>query len=276
MGRTLGLVAGSGGLPFEVAAAAREGGVEVAVVAIEDQTDPAIEGLASQGTTWIRVGQLGRLIGSLKEWAVDEVILAGAIAKREALRDPGKLQLDARALAVIARLKDRGDDALLRAVAGELESEGLAVVASTRYLRDRLTSVGRLCGPVLAPATESDLALGLRVAKSLGSHDVGQSVVVKEGNVLAVEAVEGTDATMRRGAELGGAGAVVVKASKPRQDLRFDVPAIGRRTIELAHQCELVAIGLEAERTLVLERAHTLREAERHGIAVVGLRPETG
>jgi DUF1009 family protein len=128
----------------------------------------------------------------------------------------------------------------------------------------------------LDPAVEADLALGLRVAKSLGSHDVGQSVVVKEGTVLAVEAVEGTDAAIRRGAELGGAGAVVVKASKPSQDLRFDVPAIGPATIELARQCGLIAIGLEAGRTLVLDRARTLREAQRHGIAVVGLRLETG
>jgi len=276
MGRTLGLIAGSGGLPFEVAAAAREAGLEVAIVALEAHTDPAIAGLASRGTSWVRVGELGRLIEALRACAVDEVILAGAVVKRDALRDPSQLHLDPRALALIARLEDRGDDALLRAVAGELESEGLAVIESTRYLRDRLTAVGRLAGPALKAATEADLFLALRVAKSLGSHDVGQSVVVKEGSVLAVEAVEGTDAAMRRGAELGGAGAVIVKAAKPNQDLRFDVPAIGPQTVELACQCELAAIGLEAERTLVLDRARTLREAERHGLALVGLRAESG
>ena len=276
MGRTLGLVAGSGELPFEVTEAASGCGLEVAIAAVEGHADPAIEGLTRGAFTWIRVGELDRLIAFFKEWQVDEVILAGAVAKREALRDPSALHLDARALGLIARLKDRGDDALLRAVAGELESEGLAVVESTRYLEDRLTQAGRLTGQPLDPAVEADLALGLRVAKSLGSHDVGQSVVVKEGTVLAVEAAEGTDAAIRRGAELGGAGAVVVKASKPSQDLRFDVPAIGPATIELARQCGLIAIGLEAGRTLVLDRARTLREAQRHGIAVVGLRLETG
>ena len=272
MGRTLGLIAGSGRLPFEVAAAAREMGVDVAVVAIEEHTDPAIAELASRGTSWIRVGELGRLIQLLQEQAVDEVILAGAIAKRDAFKDPSQLGLDARALALMARLKDRGDDALLRAVAGELESEGLAVVESTRYLQDRLTPVGRLAGPAPEAGVELDLAQGLRVARSLGAHDVGQSVVVKEGTVLAVEAAEGTDAMMRRAAELGGAGAVVVKAAKPGQDLRFDVPAIGLQTIELARRCEMLAIGLEAERTLLLDRARTLAEAERHQLAVIGLR----
>ena len=276
MGRTLGLIAGSGGLPFEVAAAAREVGVDVTVVAIEGHTDPGIEKLASRGTSWIRVGELGRLIQALRAQAVDEVILAGAVVKRDALRDPSQLGLDARALAVMARLKDRGDDALLRAVAGELESEGLAVVESTRYLQDRLTRVGRLAGPAPEAGVESDLALGLRVAKSLGAQDVGQSVAVKERTVLAVEAAEGTDAMMRRAAELGGAGVVVVKASKPGQDLRFDVPAIGLQTIELARRCEMSAIGLEAERTLVLDRGRTLAEAERCQLAVVGLQVETG
>ncbi len=276
MGRTLGLIAGSGGLPLEVAAAAREQGVEVAVVAIEEHTDPAIAELASRGTCWIRVGELGRLVRALQEQAVDEVILAGAVAKRGALRDPSQLGLDARALAVMARLKDRGDDALLRAVAAELESEGLTVVASTRYLQDRLTRLGRLAGPTPTPVVESDLALGLRVAKGLGTHDVGQSAVVKQGTVLAVEAVEGTDAMMRRAAALGGAGAVLVKAAKPGQDLRFDVPAIGLQTVELARRCELLAIGLEADRTLVLDRARTLAEAERQQLAVIGLRLEQG
>ena len=276
MGRKLGLVAGSGAFPFEIAEAARESGLEVAIVAIQDQADPAIERLASRDFSSLQAGELGRLVELLKGWQVDEVILAGAIAKREALRDPSALRLDARALALLARLKDRGDDALLRAVAGELESEGLVVVDSTRYLENRLTRIGRLAGPPLEPGAEADLGLGLRVAKSLGRHDVGQSVVVKDGTVLAVEAAEGTDAAIRRGTQLGGKGSVVVKASKPRQDLRFDVPAIGTQTIELAHEFGVIAIGLEADATLVLDQTRALREAERHGISVVGLRPEQG
>jgi DUF1009 family protein len=274
MGRTLGLIAGSGRLPFEVLEAARARGLAVAVVAIEGYAAPEIEAAAPGELLWNPVGQLAAMIAFLKDRSVDEVILAGGVAKRNAVQDLGALRLDERALAVLAGIKERGDDALLRAVAAELESEGLPVVDSTRYLEGRLTCAGPLAGPVPEPATQADLALGLRVAKGLGSYDVGQSVVVKEGSVLAVEAVEGTDAAIRRGAELGGTGAVVVKASKPNQDLRFDVPVIGPGTIDLARSCGIVAIGLEEGRTLIVERERTLVRAEESRISVIGMRAE--
>jgi DUF1009 family protein len=272
MGSPLGLVAGSGRLPFEVAEAARERGESVAIVAIEDNTDPAIESYGDP-VIWIAAGELGRLIEFLKGVRAREVIFAGAVAKREMLRDPARLRPDARALAALSRLEGRGDDAILRAVARELESEGLSVIDSTRHLADRLTPVGSLTPGEVDAALAADLALGMRVARALGAEDVGQSVVVREGVVLAVEALEGTDAAIRRGAELGGPGAVVVKTSKPHQDLRFDVPAIGPATVEVAAGAALRAIGLEAGRTLVLDRERTLRQASEHGIAVVGLDP---
>ena len=268
----LGVIAGNGRLPFEVLRAARDRGLEVAVAAIEANTDPAIESLANGPFTWVAAGELERLIAFLKGSGARQVVFAGGITKPELLRDPAALRPDARALGLLARLVDRGDDAILRAVAGELESEGLEVVASTVHLGERLTPAGPLTACPVDPRMTSDLELGLRVAHALGVHDVGQSVVVKEGTVLAVEAVEGTDASIRRGAGIGGAGAVVVKASKPGQDLRFDVPAIGPATIEVAVEAELAAIGLEAGRTIVLEREQTLPAAERAGIAVIGLR----
>ena len=268
----LGVIAGNGQLPFEVLRAARDRGLEVAVAAIEANTDPAIESLASGPFTWVAAGELERLIAFLKSSGARQVVFAGGITKPELLRDPAALRPDARALGLLARLVDRGDDAILRAVAGELEAEGLEVVASTVHLGERLTAAGPLTACPVDPRMASDLELGLRVCRALGVHDVGQSVVVKEGTVLAVEAVEGTDAAIRRGAGIGGAGAVVVKAAKPGQDLRFDVPAIGPETIEVALEAELAAIGLEAGRTIVLEREQTLSAAERAGIAVVGLR----
>jgi DUF1009 family protein len=267
----LGLVAGGGRLPFEVAEAALEQGRVLAIAAIEENTDPAIARYAPDALLWIAPGELGRLIEFLKAADVREVIFAGAVAKRGMLTDPARLRPDARALATLARLEDRGDDAILRAVAAELESDGLRVIESTRYLRDRLASVGALNGVEIDEAVAADLALGLRVARALGIEDVGQSVVVRDGIVLAVEAIEGTDAAIRRGAALGGAGAVAVKTAKPSQDLRFDVPAIGPITIEVARECGLRAIGLEAGRTLLLERGRTLEAASRCGIAVVGL-----
>ena len=271
MGGTLGLIAGSGRLPFEVAEAARDAGSTLAIAAIEQNTDPAIEAYASDHFIWVAAGELDKLIGFLKASGVEEVILAGAVAKREMFRDVAALRPDARALALLARLGDTGDDAILRGVAAELESEGLRVVESTAHLGNRVTRPGRLAGPEPDARIASDLALGLRVALHVGELDIGQSVIVRDGSVLAVEAIEGTDQAMRRGAELGGAGTVLVKAAKPTQDLRFDVPVIGLATLELAAELQLAAIGLEVGRTLVLERERALQVAERAGIAVMGL-----
>lgn len=271
MAGTLGLIAGSGRLPFEVAEAARERGLRLVVAAIEGNTDAALERLADGAFTWVAAGELGRLIEFLKRSGADEVVLAGAVAKREALRDPGALRLDARALAVLARLPDRGDDALLRGVAEEIEAEGLPVVDSTRHLGSRLAPGKHIAGPAPDARVESDLELALRVAWQVGAADVGQTVVVRDGTVLAVEAIEGTDETIRRGARLGGPGAVAVKAAKPGQDLRFDVPAIGPATIEVASAERLAALGVEAGRTLLLERERTLDAAGRAGLTLVGL-----
>lgn len=272
----LGLIAGSGPLPFEVAEAAGDLGLGVAIAAIERNTDPTIQSRARGPFAWFAAGELERLIAFFKDAGVDEVILAGAVAKRELLQDPAALRPDARAIALLSRLDARGDDALLRAVAQEFESEGLPVVPSTKHLEDRLVAEGVMTGDgPLAPAVEADLALGLGVARSLGVYDIGQGVVVSSGTVVAVEAVEGTDAMIRRGAELAGPGSVVVKVAKPRQDLRFDVPAIGRGTIEVAREGGVVAIGLEAGRTIVLERKRALAGARRAGISVVGLKSES-
>ena len=266
----LGLIAGSGPLPFEVAQAARERGFDVAIAAIEDNTDPAIERETDGPFVWLNAGELGKLIEFLKAAGAREVILAGAISKREILRDPSRLRPDARALKLLASLGARGDDTILRAVASELESEGLSVVESTRYLDRRMVREGLLCGGPLDAALVADLELGMRVVRSLGVHDVGQACLVRQGTVLAVEALEGTDRMLRRGAEFG-AGAVLVKAAKPDQDMRFDVPVIGPGTIDVARECKLRAIGLEAGRTLVLEQPRTLAAADAAGIAVVGL-----
>jgi DUF1009 family protein len=266
----LGLIAGSGPLPFEVAQAARERGLRVAIVAIEDNTDPAIEGCADGAFQWLNAGQLGALIAFMKEAGASEVILAGAVSKAAILRDPSRLRPDARALKLLSSLAARGDDAILRAVASELESEGLCVVDSTRYLDQRMVKTGVLCGAPPDAATASDLALGMRLIESLGVHDVGQACLVRQGTVLAVEALEGTDRMVRRGAEFGS-GAVLVKAAKPGQDMRFDVPVIGPGTLDVAVECKLRAIGLEAGRTLVLEQTRALAKAEAAGITIVGL-----
>ena len=267
----LGLIAGSGPLPFEVAEAASELGLGVAIAAIERNTDPAIESRARGAFGWFAAGELERVIRFFRDAAASEVILAGAVTKRELLQDPASLRPDARAIALLRRLPALGDDALLRAIADELESEGLPVVDSTKYLGDRLVREGLLVGGPLSAEQEQDLALGLAVAKSLGRHDVGQGVVVRAGAVVAVEAAEGTDAMIRRATELAGPGSVVIKVAKPGQDLRFDVPVIGPGTVALAKEAGVAAIGLEAARTLVLERERTLALLADASITLVGL-----
>jgi hypothetical protein len=203
-------------------------------------------------------------------------MLAGAVSRRRILANPGALRADARALGLLARLGQAGrlgDDALLRALAAELESDGLHVVDSTRYLADRFTALGPIAGPPPGRELQADARLGMRVLAALGPHDVGQAVLVKDGTVLAVEAVEGTDAMLLRGSGFG-ARAVLVKAAKPGQDMRFDVPVIGPETLELGARCRLAAIALEAGRSLILERAQALAAAERAGIALFGVQGE--
>jgi DUF1009 family protein len=269
----VGLIAGSGPLPFEVFDAARARGVELAIAAIEDNTDPRAQSLGARAFRWFNAGQLGALIEFFKQAGAAEVMLAGAVSKRRILRDPKALRPDARALALLARVGAAGrlgDDALLRALAAELEADGLRVIDSTLYLADRLTEAGPIAGPAPGPAVLSDAALGMAVLRALGPYDVGQAVLVKDGGVLAVEAVEGTDAMLRRGSEFG-ARAVLVKAAKPGQDMRFDVPVIGPGTLAVAAECGLAAIGLEAGRTLILERPGALEAAERAGVALFGV-----
>lgn len=270
----LGLIAGSGPLPFEVAEAAGDLGLGVAIAAIERNTDPTIQSRARGPFAWFAAGELERLIAFFKDAGVDEVILAGAVAKRELLQDPAALRPDARAIALLSRLDARGDDALLRAVAQEFESEGLPVVPSTKHLEDRLVAEGVMTGDgPLTPAVEADLALGLGVARSLGAHDIGQGVVVSSGTVVAVEAVEGTDAMIRRGAELAGPGSVVVKVAKPRQDLRFDVPVIGAGTHEAMGEAGARVLAVDAGRTLIIDKSAFLERAEASGMVVWGLEP---
>jgi UDP-2,3-diacylglucosamine hydrolase len=269
----LGLIAGSGPLPFEVARAARERGLELAIAAIEDNADPAIARESTGAFAWLNAGELGKLIEFLRGAGSREVILAGAVSKRALLADPSRLRPDARALSLLGKLAARGDDAILRAVADELAAEGLHVIESTRDLGSRMTQRGLVCGPPLDDKLRADLALGLRVIASLSEHDVGQACVVRQGTVLAVEALEGTDRMVRRSAEFG-AGAVLVKAAKRTQDMRFDVPVIGPETLAVAVECKLRAIGLEAGRTLVLEPAETCAAAERAGVTIAGLGAE--
>jgi UDP-2,3-diacylglucosamine hydrolase len=263
----LGLIAGNGVFPLLVARGARDAGVSVVAVAHVGETEDALSGLVD-ACTWVRVGELGRIIKTLKQAGCTRAVLAGGIKKARLFQG---FRPDLRGAAFLARVRSLHDDRLLRGIADELESEGISVIASTEYLPSLLSAAGPITRRSMKTRERSDVEFGLRVAKAVGGFEIGQTVVVKNGLVLAVEAVEGTDAAIRRGGQLSRGGAVVVKVSKPGQDLRFDVPAVGPETVRLMAEVGATVLALEAGRTILLEREELVAAAERAGIAVVAV-----
>jgi DUF1009 family protein len=267
-GEPLGLIAGSGRFPLLFAQAARAQGHPVHAVAHEDETDPALEALVDS-LEWVKVGQANAILAALKKHGVSKAVLAGGIGR---VRSLTKARPDLGMLQIAASVRSMRDDELLRAVAAFFEKRGVKIVAPTDYLATVLAPEGHLAGPPLSEGQQRDVELGLSVAKALGEADVGQTVVVKEGVVLAVEAVEGTDEALRRAGKYGGKGAVVVKRFKPGQDARFDLPAAGPVTLEVMREIGAQVLAVEAGRTVLLDAAVMLKWAERLKIAVVGVR----
>lgn len=265
--RRIGLIAGGGRLPHLFASAAREKGLFVAAVAHRGETDPSLE-REVDAITWVRLGQLARMARALRQADIDRAVMIGGIRRARAFRDA---RPDLAAVRVAFGLRSLRDDALLRAVAGFFEERGIAIVPQTELFTDLLARPGHLAGPALSASQQKDMALGLEVAQALGRADIGQTVVVKDGRVLAVEAAEGTDEAIRRGARIGGAGVVVVKLCKPGQDERFDLPAVGRTTLEVMSECGARVLAIEAGKTLLIDAADALAQAERDSISVLGV-----
>jgi len=261
------LIAGSGEYPRLVMDSARSAGVRrVALAAFEGETSPELESLADE-VHRMKVGQLGKLLDAAKKSGATKALMAGQIA-------PGNLfnlRPDFRALVILARLKERNAETLFGAVASELASAGVEILPATTFLEEHVARSGHLAGPRLKPRRIEDLEFGFRIAKESSRLDIGQTVVVKNGTVLAVEAFEGTNEAILRGGRLGRGGATVVKVSKPGQDLRFDVPVIGTKTLETAAEAKIVAIGVEAGTTILLDSAKVGRAADSLAIAIYGL-----
>ena len=265
--RRIGLIAGGGRLPHLFASAARERGLSVVAVAHSGETDPSLE-REVDAITWVRVGQLARMARALRKADVDRAVMIGGIRRARAFRDA---RPDLAAVRVAFGLRSLRDDALLRAVAGYFEERGISIVPQTELFSHLLARPGHLAGPALSASQQKDVALGLEVAQALGRADIGQTVVVKDSRVMAVEAAEGTDEAIRRGARIGGAGVVVVKLCKPGQDERFDLPAVGRTTLEVMSECGARVLAVEAGKTLLIDAADLLAQAERARISVLGV-----
>lgn len=263
----LGLIAGNGVFPIMFAQAARQAGEQVVALAIKGEAGPGLETEVDQHH-WVDVGKLGTMIRLFKRAGVRRAAMAGGVRKTGFFK-PHKVDLTTLRLAASLVLKR--DDAILRAVAAAFEREGIIIVPSTIYLDKALVPAGVLTRTPPSQQQLADLAFGFRVAKQIGTLDIGQAVVLKDGIVLAVEAIEGTDRCIERGAALAKGDVVVVKVAKPEQDLRFDLPAVGTRTIEGMRQHGAVVLGLEAGRTLLLEPDAVVAAAERHGVIMVGL-----
>ena len=268
----LGLIAGNGIFPRLVARGARTAGLAVVAVAHRGETVEDIESEVDV-CTWVRVGELGKIIKTFKKAGCRRAVMAGGIAKVKVF---GGVRPDLRGAKFLAKTRSFHDDDLLRGIAAELEADEIEVIPSTQYLPDLLPDAGVLGRKSLRAKDRADIAFGREVVRATGAFEIGQTVVVRAGLVLAVEAVEGTDAAIRRGAGLSRGGAVVVKASKPGQDLRFDVPAVGPQTIALMAEVGATVLAIEAGRTLVLEREKVVAAADAAGIAVVAFAPEDG
>ncbi|HEY8461868.1 MAG TPA: UDP-2,3-diacylglucosamine diphosphatase LpxI [Blastocatellia bacterium] len=262
-----GLIAGNGRFPFLVLEGARAEGVEMAVAAIKEETDPAIENFA-RTVEWISVGHLGKLIKFFKREGVTRAIMAGQVKHVQIF----KLNAlpDLRMARMLARLKRRNTDALIGAVASELQSEGVELIDSTTFLQPLIAREGLLTKRAPNKSETADIEYGLQVAVELARLDLGQTIVVKNQAVVALEAMEGTDAAIRRASELvRGRPLTVVKVAKPNQDMRFDVPVIGLTTIETLRACNVTAMSITAGKTLIFDRDETLAAADRNRIAIV-------
>ncbi len=263
----IGLVAGNGVLPRLFADAARAKGHRVIALAHEAEAEPSLSQHVDV-LEWVKLGQLRRIARRLRAHGAREAVLAGGIGRVAAFTS---FRPDLGALQVMAKVRSFRDDGLLRAIAAYLEGEGVRIISATDLLPEVLAPEGHLAGPKPSAAQRADLALGLEVATLLGKADVGQTVVVRNGHVLALEALEGTDEAIRRGGKLGGAGACVVKLAKPGQDTRFDLPAVGPRTLEVMAEAGAVLLAVEAGRSVILEAPPFLAEAARRGITVLGV-----
>jgi hypothetical protein len=267
----IGLIAGNGTFPFLVLRAARALGHDVVVVAITDEAFPAIDALAAElggcHVHWISLGQLGRCIAAFREAGVSQAVMAGQVKHVKLFSG---VMPDFTLLSVLTKLKGKNTDAIISAVAGVLEEHGITLMDSTTLLAGLLARAGQLSARAPGELMRADFECGYRAADGLAGLDVGQTVVVKDRAIVAVEAMEGTDAAIERAGRLAGPGTRVVKVAKPSQDMRFDVPVVGVATIQAMRAAGADGLSIDAGRTLILDGEAFARAADDAGIVVVG------
>ena len=264
----LGLIAGCGELPLEVARSARRRGRSVVAVALHGQADPALEAEVAE-VCWLHAGEVARITGVLRAAGVAEAVLAGKLPK-SLLEDPAALRLDAAALALLRRLPDRHDASILSGVADHLAGQGIRLLPQAQLVPELVATAGPY-GDLLASREQlADLAFGWPLARAVAELGIGQTLVVRGRAVLAVEAIEGTDEAILRAGRIAP-GACVIKLAGPRQDPRFDLPAIGEATLSALARAKAAVLAFQAGTTLVLQREALVAAADAHGIALLGV-----
>jgi DUF1009 family protein len=261
----LGIIAGNGVYPRLIADGASMAGVkQVIAAAFTNETDPVLEQHVAV-LEWMRVGQLGRLLKFFRSQDVRHIIMAGQIAPKNLF----DLRPDVKALLLLGKLKERNAESIFAAIADELAKIDVALLPATTFLEDSLARAGLIAGPELSPRQEHDVAFGWNIAKEIARLDIGQTIIIKNGTIVAVEALEGTNEAIKRGGTLAREDAVMVKVSKPNQDMRFDVPVIGVETVRIAAESGVSVIAVEAQKTLLLERAKVTEFAEQSNMSLV-------
>lgn len=268
---TLGIIAGNRNLPLVLAREARAAGIgHLVAVAFEGETDPALANLVDE-IEWLRVGQLGKMLEAFTRRGVRQCVMVGQIAPKNLF----DLRPDWRAMTLLLRLKEKNAHTIFGAIAGELQKEGVQLIEATPWLQSLIPPPGHLAGPRLTETQAADVTFGHELAREIARLDIGQTVVVKHGTVLAVEGFEGTDACLARGGELAGkdGGAVAVKVAKANHDFRFDLPCAGPQTVEVCAAHGVAVLAVEAGRSLLLDRADMEALAARRKVSLVAVAP---
>lgn len=261
----LGIIAGNGVYPRLLADGARRAGVKkIVAAAFTNETDPVLERHVNV-LEWMRVGQLGRFLKFFRSQGIQHAIMAGQIAPKNLF----DLRPDLKALMLLGKLKQRNAESIFGAIAEELARIDIDLLPATTFLEDSLAQLGVITGPKVSPREEHDVELGWNVAKEIARLDIGQTIIIKNGTIVAVEALEGTNEAIKRGGTLARKGAVMVKVSKPNQDMRFDVPVIGVETVRIAAESGVRVIAVEAGKTLLLERDAVIALANGSNMSVV-------
>jgi DUF1009 family protein len=265
MNEKIGLIAGSGQFPMLFSKTAVKEGLSLYTVAYVNEADQALAHL-SEKIQWLHLGQVKRLIKFFKQNNVNRAVMLGAVRKTRLFSD---VKPDMKAISIIAGMRYTHDDVIMRAFADSLEKEGIKIEPSTFLLPELLATKGVWTNRKPSRSEKKDITLGFSIAREIGRLDIGQSVVVGGGSILAVEAIDGTDATIERGGKLGKGEAVLVKVCKPNQDFRFDVPSVGAKTIETMKQYDVRALAVEAGKTVVFDRHEMICAANENDIAII-------